>query len=85
MFFKDIGKRADYPIVQKLLEAFSKEYDWKKINENSNLIGLKLDGKSISLEPGNQLELAGDKLNNIHEVCSESYNFQDQLKKFVIN
>ena len=81
LFFKDIGKRADYPIVQKLLEAFSKEYDWKKINENSNLIGLKLDGKSISLEPGNQLELAGDKLNSIHEVCSESYNFQDQLTK----
>ncbi len=36
-------------------------------------------GKSISLEPGNQIELAGDKLKNIHQVCFEGNLFQNQL------
>ena len=33
----------------------------------------------ITLEPGNQIELSGSQLSNIHEVCSESYEFQKKL------
>ena len=33
----------------------------------------------ITLEPGNQIELSGSQLSNIHEVCSESYEFQEKL------
>ena len=47
--------------------------------ENNNLIGLESNGKQVTLEPGNQIELAGAKLSNIHETCSESFEFQDQL------
>ena len=79
LFFKNTKKRADFEIITNLLEKFHQKFNWEKVNEGKNLIGLKLNGQSISLEPGNQLELAGDKLNNIHEVCAESYNFQDQL------
>ena len=33
------------------------EFGWKPILENENIIGLKKNGKSITLEPGNQIEL----------------------------
>ena len=42
------------------------EFGWKPIMENQNIIGLKKSGKNITLEPGNQIELSGDQLNNIH-------------------
>ena len=38
------------------------EFGWKPILENKNIIGLKKSGKSITLEPGNQIELSGDSI-----------------------
>ena len=81
LFFKSKNQRIDYDNIRKILEKFQKKYNWDPINEGQYLIGLKHEGKSISLEPGNQIELAGEKLKNIHLVCSESYTFQDQLKE----
>ena len=49
--------------------------------EKKNIIGLKKKGKSITLEPGNQIELSGDKLNNIHEACSESHEYLFELQQ----
>ena len=61
------------------MQIFITKFGWQEIKENENLIGLKFNGKSISLEPGNQIELSGDKLKNIHEVCVELHNFQKEL------
>ena len=55
------------------------EFGWKPVFEKKNIIGLNKGGKNITLEPGNQIELSGEKLTNIHEVCAESYEFQDKL------
>ena len=62
---------------------FSKliEFGWNPIFENDNIIGLNKGGKNITLEPGNQIELSGDKLNNIHEACAESYDYLFELKQ----
>ena len=49
----------------------------KKI-ENENIIGLNLEGKSITLELEIKLNYR-DKYRNIHGVCSESYDFQSKL------
>ena len=73
------NKRAEYENIKKLLQIFITKFGWQEIKENENLIGLKFNGKSISLEPGNQIELSGDKLKNIHEVCVELHNFQKEL------
>ena len=81
LFEKFSNKRADYNKISKVLERFQKKFGWELIKEGNNLIGLKYEGKSITIEPGNQIELAGDKLQNIHEVCAESYSFQDQLQE----
>ena len=79
LFQEKNNVRATYSDMKKVFEIFKKKFKWKEVKENENIVGLKTDGKSISLEPGNQIELSGDKLSNIHEVCSESYDFQNQL------
>ena len=37
--------------------------------------------KVLPLEPGNQIELSGDKLNNIHEACAESHDYLFELQQ----
>ena len=72
------NKRANYDQIKNIL-IFLKKFGWKEINEDLNIIGLTKNGQSITLEPGNQIELAGGLCKNIHEVCSESFTFQEQL------
>ena len=79
LFQEKNNVRATYSDIKKVFEIFKKNFEWEEVKENENIVGLKIDGKSISIEPGNQVELSGDKLSNIHEVCSESYDFQNQL------
>ena len=79
LFNTKTNKRAEYKNVKELLQIFINKFGWQEIKENQNLIGLNYNGKSISLEPGNQIELSGDKLETIHEVCVELHNFQKEL------
>ena len=59
--------------ISELLNEVAGKYNWEKILENKNTIGLKDDtGASISLEPGGQLELSGTPLENLHQTCKET-------------
>ena len=82
LFDQDKDKRVDYPTVLKMFKGLY-EFGWKPILENENVIGLKKSGKSITLEPGNQVELSGDQLNNIHEACSESQDYLFEIKQVI--
>ena len=44
---------------------------WIPIYDEGNVIGLKKNNKSITLEPGLQIELSGEPLNSVHETCKE--------------
>ena len=79
LFQEKNNVRATYLDIKKVFEILIKKFKWKEVKENENIVGLKTNGKSISLEPGNQIELSGDKLSNIHDVCSESHDFQNKL------
>lgn len=57
--------------IRSLLEQIGEEYAWTPIIESGNIIGLKRDGASISLEPGGQFELSGAPLETIHQTCAE--------------
>ena len=57
------------------------EFGWNPVFEKDNIIGLNKGGKNITLEPGNQIELSGEKLNNIHEACAESHDYLFELKQ----
>ena len=80
LFDQNKNKRIDYPTILKMFKGLY-EFGWKPILENKNVIGLKKGGKSITLEPGNQIELSGDQLNNIHEACSESQDYLFEIKQ----
>ena len=80
IFDINTNKRVSYQIILKMFQELY-EFSWKPILENNNIVGLKKNGKSITLEPGNQIELSGDKLNNIHEACSESQDYLFELNQ----
>ena len=79
LFKKNHNKRAEYSDLLKIFNIFIERFGWQPIKEDEHIIGLKKNEKAITLEPGNQIELSGEKLKNIHEVCAESYEFQDKL------
>ncbi|MEM7661654.1 MAG: glutamate--cysteine ligase [Pseudomonadota bacterium] len=57
--------------VSALLQGLRDHHDWQGIYENDNIIGLKRNGASVSLEPGGQFELSGAPLEHIHQTCNE--------------
>ena len=80
LFNKIDNKRIDYLKIKQMFSALL-EFGWNPILEKGNVIGLNKGGKNITLEPGNQIELSGDKLNNIHEACAESHDYLFELKQ----
>tara|TARA_B100000900_G_C20547012_1_gene703000 strand:- start:157 stop:1452 length:1296 start_codon:yes stop_codon:yes gene_type:complete len=80
LFDNQNNKRIDYPKIKKMFSSLL-EFGWNPILEKNNIIALSKGGKNITLEPGNQIELSGDKLNNIHEACAESQDYLFELKQ----
>ena len=80
LFNNSDNKRVNYLKIKEMFSALL-EFGWNPILENDNIIGLNKGGKNITLEPGNQIELSGDKLNNIHEACAESHDYLFELKQ----
>ena len=74
------NKRINYSKIKEMFAALL-EFGWNPILEKGNVIGLNKGGKNITLEPGNQIELSGDKLNHLHEACAESQNYLFELKQ----
>ena len=82
LFDNKNNRRIDYKSILKMFDQLY-EFGWKPIYEKTNIIGLTKDDKSITLEPGNQIELSGAKLNNIHEACAESHEYLFELKQVI--
>ncbi|MEM7054686.1 MAG: glutamate-cysteine ligase family protein, partial [Pseudomonadota bacterium] len=57
--------------IARLLEQLVERYQWQPEYENDNIIALKRNGCSITLEPGGQFELSGALLDDLHQTCSE--------------
>ena len=80
LFNNEDNKRIDYFRIKEMFAALL-EFGWNPILEKENIIGLNKGGKNITLEPGNQIELSGEKLNNIHEACAESQDYLFELRQ----
>ncbi len=80
LFDKKNNQRIDYSKIKEMFSALL-EFGWNPILEKGNIIGLNKGGKNITLEPGNQIELSGEKLNHIHEACAESQDYLFELKQ----
>ena len=70
--------RLQFTDIRKLFEYF-KKYSWHEIKEDNQVVALKRNDQTITLEPGNQIELSGSQKDTLHEVCAESYNFLEEL------
>jgi len=80
LFNKNNNQRINYLKVKEMFAALL-EFGWKPILEKKNIVGLNKGGKNITLEPGNQIELSGEKLNHIHEACAESQDYLFELRQ----
>ena len=68
--------------IKNILEKFT-EIGWTPSYDDNQktIIALKKGKEAITLEPGGQIELSGDQLDNIHETCEETTNHLRDLKK----
>ena len=73
-------QRVNYTKIKEMFSALT-EFGWNPVLENKHIIALRKGAKNITLEPGNQIELSGEKLNNIHEACAESHDYLFELKQ----
>jgi glutamate--cysteine ligase len=80
LFNNNNNKRVNYLKIKEMFTALL-EFGWNPILEKENIIGLNKGGKNITLEPGNQIELSGEKLNHIHEACAESQDYLFELRQ----
>jgi glutamate--cysteine ligase len=80
LFNNEDNKRVDYSKIKEMFSSLL-EFGWNPILEKENIIGLNKGGKNITLEPGNQIELSGDKLITLHEACAESHDYLFELKQ----
>ncbi len=78
-----LEKKTPIPYVggiQTILEKLQR-FDWKPVYEGENVIALKRDDASVSLEPGGQLELSGAPVENIHQTCAELNKHLREVKE----
>ena len=57
--------------IGELLRQLAERFDWQPEFEQDQIIALKRNGCSITLEPGGQFELSGALLDDLHQTCNE--------------
>ena len=64
-------QRATYAEIRQLLEGLASRFGWEPIMEGDLIIGVQMDGQSVTLEPGGQFELSGAPVDTLHKTCAE--------------
>lgn len=90
--FPVTSKAVDYGSefgICNFLRNFAREENWDYITDDYNIIGLKQEHDTITLEPGCQVELSIKPENTIHEIKNKIETLDKQMKpvldKFNIN
>jgi glutamate--cysteine ligase len=65
--------------IRDLLMSLT-EFGWEPIVEGGNVIAMKGQDGTVSLEPAGQLELSGAPLENLHQTCAETERHLTQVK-----
>jgi len=66
--------------IRAMLEGLTR-FGWTPVLENGLPVALAKGGASITLEPGGQIELSGETLENLHETCREVHQHLTQVKE----
>ncbi len=70
------------PHVRAVLDGFMERFGWEPGPDrgvDGEIVELRRDNASITLEPGGQLELSGAPLKNVHETCAEFSQHYEEL------
>ncbi len=82
--YKDTAEAIPYSGpkgVERILEELVKNFKWRPIYENSHIVALAKDASSITLEPGGQLELSGQKALTLDQNAAELKNHLWEIKQ----
>lgn len=74
------NSRMDYNDIEKVLRKLESRFGWIPMMEDGKIIGVQLDGQSVTLEPGGQFELSGAPVETIHTTCAEVNSHLYQVK-----
>ena len=66
------------PVMQGLMDRFGWELGPDR-GVDGQVVELRRDGASITLEPGGQLELSGAPLTDVHQTCAEFSQHYEEL------
>ena len=80
LVYKSNGKAVEYKDAVKILNIFD-ENKWQRIYEQDNLIGLKSDIGTITLEPGSQIEISLKPYEKLEDITLHLTEFYDELSK----
>ena len=83
VFIKDTGASLPYdgaPGIKQILEAFVSDFNWTGVEKNGQLIELRRDGASITLEPGGQIELSGAPHKTLRDMKIEAERYYSELR-----
>ncbi|ASB47717.1 glutamate--cysteine ligase [Alkalitalea saponilacus] len=83
LFLRDRLERAAYGGthgIAEIMQYMQKADGWKPVTESGNIIALRKNGASITIEPGGQFELSGSNFKTVHETNRETRLHFDMLK-----
>lgn len=81
--FSTTSKSVDYSSefgICNFLRNFAREENWDYISDDYNIIGLKQEHDTITLEPGCQIELSIKPENTIHDIKNKIETLDNQMK-----
>lgn len=67
--------------VEAIFKALIRRNGWQPVYHGPHIIALKKRGASITLEPGGQIELSGQKSRTLDKNASELYRHLEEIKK----
>ncbi|SHJ21196.1 glutamate--cysteine ligase [Tangfeifania diversioriginum] len=83
LFHKKTAARVGYFEENGIRTIFNhlQQNAWQPVAEKKNVVGLKKNGASITLEPGGQVELSGSKLRTLQETFLETQQHYYELEE----
>ncbi len=80
--YKTIDYWSDYGI-KNTLETFAKEDTWDYITDNNNIIGLKKNHDTLTLEPGCQVEISAEPQRTIFQLKNKIDSINEAIKPII--
>ena len=80
--YKAVDYWSEYGI-KNFLEEFAKEATWDYINDDKNIVGLKKNHDTITLEPGCQIEISAEPQRNIFQLKSKIEKINDIINEIL--